>query len=97
MAAIKVTSEQVESVSKQLQGGSEEVSQKLAQMEGQVKGLVDAEWQGAASDSFREMYEKWQRGARDVKEALDGISTMLGQAAKTYQETEDQLASQMRG
>lgn len=97
MPAIKVTSEQLQSVSSQLQRGSEDVSQQLGSMESQVKGLVDAEWQGAASDSFRDMYDKWHRGARDVKEALDGISTMLGQAARTYQDTEDQLATQLRG
>ncbi len=97
MPAIKVTSEQLQSVSTQLQAGSEDVSQQLASMESQVRALVDAEWQGAASDSFRDMYEKWHRGARDVKEALDGISQMLAQAAITYQETEDQLARQMSG
>ena len=97
MPAIKVTSEQLQSVSSQLQRGSEDVSQQLGSMESQVKGLVDAEWQGAASDAFRDLYDKWHRGARDVKEALDGISTMLAQAARTYQDTEDQLAAQLRG
>ena len=97
MAAIKVTSEQLQSVSSQLQSGSEDVSQRLASMEAQVRALVDADWQGAASDSFRNLYEQWHRGARDVKEALDGISQMLAGAARTYQETEDQLAAQLRG
>ena len=97
MAAIKVTSEELQSVSSQLQAGSEDVSQRLASMESQVRALVDADWQGAASDSFRDLYEKWHRGARDVKEALDGISQMLAGAARTYQETEDQLAAQLRG
>ena len=97
MAAIKVTSEELQRVSSSLQSGSEDVSQRLASMESQVRALVDADWQGAASDSFRDLYEKWHRGARDVKEALDGISQMLAGAARTYQETEDQLASQLRG
>ncbi len=97
MAAIKVTSEQLHSVSSQLASGSEDVAQRLASMESQVLALVDADWQGAASDSFRDLYEKWHRGARDVKEALDGISQMLAAAARTYQETEDQLAAQLRG
>ena len=97
MAAIKVTSEDLQRVSSQLAAGSEDVSQRLASMESQVRALVDADWQGAASDSFRDLYEKWHRGARDVKEALDGISQMLANAARTYQETEDQLAAQLRG
>ncbi len=97
MPAIKVTSEQLQSVSSQLQSGSEEVSQRLESMRSQVQALVDADWQGAASDSFRQLWEQWHVGARQVKEALDGIAQMLAQAARTYEETEAQLAAQMRG
>jgi hypothetical protein len=32
-----------------------------------------------------------------VRDALEGISTMLNETAKAYQETEDQLATQLRG
>ncbi len=97
MPAIKVTSEQLESVSNQLRAGSEDVSSQLRSMESQVKGLVDADWQGAASDSFRDMWDQWQVGAAQVKEALDGISQMMAQAAATYRDTEEQLTRQMRG
>ncbi|HYR63718.1 MAG TPA: WXG100 family type VII secretion target [Actinomycetota bacterium] len=97
MPAIKVTSEQLQSVSSQLASGSQEVSQQLDTMRARVQGLVDADWNGAASDSFHELYIKWNGGAMQVKEALDGISQMLAKAAQTYQQTEDQLAQQMRG
>ncbi|MGQ0679497.1 MAG: WXG100 family type VII secretion target [Actinomycetota bacterium] len=97
MPMIKVTSEELHSVSGQLRSGSEEVSQRLESMRSQVQGLVDADWAGAASDSFRDMYDQWNQGARQVKEALDGISRMLATAAQTYQDTEDQIARQMRG
>ncbi|HEX6595713.1 MAG TPA: WXG100 family type VII secretion target [Acidimicrobiales bacterium] len=97
MPAIKVTSEQLEAVSRQLDNGREDVSQQLASMEAQVKALVDADWQGAASASFRDMWDKWHTGANQVKEALAGISQLLAAAARTYRETEDQLSSQMRG
>jgi WXG100 family type VII secretion target len=97
MPAIKVTSEQLESVSRLLDNGRQDVAQQLASMEAQVKGLVDADWQGAASSSFRDMWDKWHMGARQVEEALEGIGQLLQQAATTYRETEDQLSSQMRG
>ncbi|MGH8907525.1 MAG: WXG100 family type VII secretion target [Egibacteraceae bacterium] len=97
MAIIKVTSDQLRSVSNQLRTGSDDVSQQLQSMESQVKALVDADWEGAASDSFRDLWDQWHTGARQVKEALDGISQQLGTAAQTYQDTEDQLAAQMRG
>jgi len=97
VSAIKVTSEQLRSVSGQLSTGSDSVEQQLSSMESQVKALVDADWNGAASDSFRDLYDKWHTGAKQVKEALDGISQMLGNAATAYQETEDQLRNQMSG
>ena len=97
MAVIKVTSEQLDAVSRQLDSGREDVSQQLASMESQVKALVDADWQGAASSSFRDMWDQWHNGANQVKEALAGISRLLAQAADTYRETEDKLSSQMRG
>ena len=97
MPAINVTSEQLQSVSSQLQRGSDDVSQQLSAMEAQVKALVDADWTGAASDSFRSLWDQWHTGAAQVREALDGISQMLGQAARTYADTESQLAQQLRG
>ncbi len=97
MSTIKVTSEQVQSVASQLQSGSQDVEQQLSSMESQVRGLVDADWQGAASESFRDLWDKWHTGAAQLREALDGIHQMLAQTARAYQETEDQLAQQMRG
>jgi WXG100 family type VII secretion target len=97
MTTLKVTSEQLHSVSNQLQAGKEDVEQQLASMESKVKALVDADWSGAASDSFRDLWDKWHNGAGQVRDALEGISTMLNETAKAYQETEDQLATQLRG
>lgn len=97
MGTIKVTSEQLTSVASQLQSGSSEVENQLASMRSQVNGLVDADWGGAASDSFRNLWEQWQTGAGQLREALEGIHGMLSSAARTYQETEDTLARQLQG
>jgi WXG100 family type VII secretion target len=96
VTTLKVTSEQVRAVSSQLASGKADVEQQLSSMEGQVKGLVDADWTGAASDAFRDLWDKWHTGAAQLRDALDGISQMLGQTAQAYQDTEDQLAQQMR-
>ncbi|MGH9042032.1 MAG: WXG100 family type VII secretion target [Acidimicrobiia bacterium] len=97
MTTLKVTSEQLQSVSSQLQAGKEDVEQQLTSMETKVRSLVDADWSGAASDSFRDLWDKWHTGAAQVRDALQGISTMLNETAKAYQETEDALATQLRG
>ncbi|MGH8998927.1 MAG: WXG100 family type VII secretion target [Acidimicrobiia bacterium] len=97
MGTIKVTSEQLSSTASQLASGSGEVENQLSTMRSQVSSLVDADWAGAASDSFRDLWDQWQTGASQLREALDGIHKMLTQAAQAYQDTEDQLASQLRG
>jgi WXG100 family type VII secretion target len=97
MTTLKVTSEQLHSVSSQLSTGKEDVEQQLATMESKVKSLVDADWSGAASDSFRDLWDKWHSGAGQIRDALQGISDMLNETAKAYQETEDALATQLRG
>ena len=58
---------------------------------------MDADWQGTASHSFQEMWLQWHNGARQVQQALMGISQMAGKAGQVYQQTEDQLATQLRG
>ncbi len=95
MADIKVTSQELHNVSTSLTNGGEDVATQLSQMESQVKALVDADWQGAASDSFRDLWDQWHKGAADVKEALDGISQMLKQAGTTYEQTEEELSRSM--
>ena len=97
MPAIKVTSEELHSVSSQLKSGSEEVMQRLSSMKSKVDSLLHSDWAGAASISFKQNYDKWNSGAQQVKQALDGIAQLLGQAAQTYQETEDKLSQQLRG
>ena len=77
MSMIKVTSEELRSTSADLQRGGEDVAQQLQSLEGKVRSLVDAEWSGAASDAFRDLWTQWHQGASQVKEALDGISQML--------------------
>jgi len=97
MTTLKVTSEQLLSVANQLSAGKEDVEQQLLSLESKVKSLVDADWSGAASDSFRDLWDRWHTGANQIRDALQGISQMLTETAKAYQATEDQLTSQLRG
>jgi WXG100 family type VII secretion target len=94
MATLKVTSEELHSVSGQLRSASDEISNRLSSAHAQVQGLVDASWQGAASSSFGELYQQWNTSAAQLRQALDGIAQQLGSAARTYEDTESHLASQ---
>ncbi len=95
MSLIKVTSEELHTLSANVQTGSTSIQDQLARMQGQVLGVVGGEWQGAASGQFHTLWEEWQRSAAGLKDALDGISRLLASAGQQYQTTEDSIRSSM--
>ena len=97
MSNIKVTLADLHSVSGQLSSGSADIESRLSSLHAQVQGLVDNGWQGSASSAFHELYQQWHTSAGQLKQALDGISKQLSSAATTYEQTEQQLTSQLHG
>ena len=97
MSQIKVTSEELISTSHSLANGASHVADELSTLRSKVESLIGAQWNGAASQSFHELWQKWHQGAAQVHDALDGISKMLAGAGRVYQDTEDQLATNLRG
>ena len=97
MSAIKVTSEELLATSHSLTNGAQHVADELATLRGKVEALIGAQWSGAASQSFHELWQKWHTGAAQVHDALDGIAKMLAGAGRVYQDTEDHLAASLRG
>lgn len=97
MSQIKVTSEDLISTAHSLSSGATHVAEELASLRSKVESLIGGQWNGAASQSFHELWQRWHQGAAQVHDALEGISQMLTGAARVYQDTEDQLASNLRG
>jgi len=93
MSLIKVTSEDLESLSVNVASGSESIQNQLSKLHSDVARVVGADWRGLASGAFNTKYEEWHRCAAGLKDALDGISQLLAQAAIKYQETEDGIRS----
>jgi WXG100 family type VII secretion target len=95
MALIKVTSEDLANASAQLSSGSQEIDTQLLSMQNLVQGLVAGDWQGAASSSFETLYQEWNTSAANLRQALEGISKLLANAASAYASTEQQIQSSM--
>lgn len=95
MALIKVTSEDLANASAQLSSGSQEIDTQLGSMHSLVQGLVASDWQGAASSSFETLYQEWNTSAANLRQALEGISKLLANAASAYASTEQQIQSSM--
>jgi WXG100 family type VII secretion target len=95
MALIKVTSEDLANASAQLNSGSQEIDAQLGTMHSLVQELVASDWQGAASSSFDSLYQEWNTSAANLRQALEGISRLLSNAASAYASTEQQIQQSM--
>jgi WXG100 family type VII secretion target len=91
VALVKVTSEELASVSSQLSAGSQEIDSQLTSMCSFVQSPVAAAWQGAASSSFESLYQEWHTSAANRRQALNGIAKLLSTAAASYAPTEQQI------
>jgi WXG100 family type VII secretion target len=70
-----------------------EIEARLAQLTAQMADLSHT-WTGAASASFQSLFHDWDRTARQMKAALDGIGVALKGAGQDYDLLEQRLASQ---
>ncbi|MGH2914255.1 MAG: WXG100 family type VII secretion target [Solirubrobacteraceae bacterium] len=91
MSLIKVTSEELHTLSSNVMAGSNSIQDQLTQMQNQVLAVIGGEWQGQASGQFDTLWNEWQRSAAGLKDALDGISRLLNSAGTQYQTTEDSI------
>lgn len=91
MSGIKVTPEQLRTVSAQLSSGASNIESTLGQLTGSVTPL-GSDWAGVAQVRFQELWTQWQRSAKSLNEALLGMSRLMGQAGQAYQSTEEAIA-----
>jgi WXG100 family type VII secretion target len=58
--------------------------------------LFGTEWSGAAAAQFSALYEDFDRHARGMSDALDGIGRLLASAGNRYAEVESAIAASFR-
>jgi len=97
MAEISVTSDSISGVANQLTSGAQSIETQLQNLKALVDGLVGGDWSGAASLSFQELYGQWDAAGLQLKEALEGVSDILSNAALAYEESENAIAGSFRG
>ena len=97
MGLIRVTAEDLTNTATQLSRGSQEIESQLTALRNLVQGLVASDWQGAASSAFDGLYQQWNTSAAGLREALDGMSRLVANAATAYANTEQQIQQSMHG
>ena len=96
MSGIKVTPEQLSTLSASVARGSGDIAAQLRVLSGTIAPLVGGDWGGQASQRFGALWEEWQSAGRSLSHALDGISQLLGQAGTAYASAEQQIAASFR-
>jgi WXG100 family type VII secretion target len=93
---IKVTPEQLQTLSHQVSVGSGEIDQQLGSLQNVVAPLVGGDWAGQAQAQFNSLWDEWHRSATSLKQALDGISQLMTNAGTAYAQAEQSIASTFR-
>ncbi|MGI8880349.1 MAG: WXG100 family type VII secretion target [Jatrophihabitans sp.] len=94
--SLKVTPEQLQSLSGSVARTASDVQSAHASLRGQLAPLFGADWVGAASAQFNGLYEDFDKGARTMSEALAGIGRLLHSAGSNYASAEQQIAASFR-
>jgi WXG100 family type VII secretion target len=89
---IRVTPEQLSSVSGRVSGGAAKVEGVLSELSSSVAPL-GSDWAGVAQVRFQSLWEDWQRNARGLQEALTGISALMHKAGASYAQAEQAIAN----
>jgi WXG100 family type VII secretion target len=92
MAGIRVTPEQLASMSGRVSSGAGQIEGELSALAGALAPL-GGDWAGVAQQRFEVLWADWQRSARGLHEALAGISMLLSQAGAHYDDAERAIAS----
>jgi WXG100 family type VII secretion target len=58
----------------------------LSRIAAEVESLLTGGWKGPAADAFRECWDDWVAGSRDVIEGLSAISSLLDATRLAYVE-----------
>lgn len=91
---LKVTFQDLQTASGQLNKGETEIDNILSTMRSQLEP-IHASWEGASRVQFDQLWQEWDRGAGQLKESLLGIAKLLSTAANAYEQTEEQIRNSM--
>ena len=96
MGALRVTPDQLQTMSAGVARSSGEIRGMQQTLRSQLSPLFGTDWTGAAVVQFETLYDEFDQHARGLSDALDGIGQLLGKAGSSYADVEAQIASSFR-
>ncbi|WP_062200704.1 WXG100 family type VII secretion target [Demequina salsinemoris] len=98
MANITVTYDELRTAADQLLSGQSDIDARLAELKAFIDSLVSGGYvTSASSGAFHEQYTAFTTASHQTISALEGLSQFLRGAADTLQQTDEALASAIRG
>lgn len=98
MANINITYEDLRATARQLTAGQDDLNNKLQELSAAVQQLTSEGFQAEQSSAaYRDSFEKFTTGTKQAVDGLEGLSQFLISAADTMQQTDEGLASGLRG
>jgi len=92
---VKVSTGDVTSKAQKVQAEAAEIEARIGQLTSAMADLAGT-WTGSAASSFQDMFSSWDKTARQMKDALEGIGRSLNSAGQDYDALESKLTSQFR-
>ncbi len=98
MANLNVTYDELRVAADQLISGQGDIDNRLMELKAYIDNLVSEGYvTTASSGAFQEQYTSSRTSAKQAISALEGLSTFLRSAADALQQTDESLASSIRG
>jgi WXG100 family type VII secretion target len=98
MANLNVTYDDLRNAGNQLINGKGDLEGRLMELKSFIDNLVSGGYvTSASSGAFQEQYTQFTQSATTAVSALDGLSGFLRSAADALQQTDEALASSIRG
>lgn len=93
---IRITPDQMRERANQYRGEADTVNGVINKMDS-LLGQLQAEWEGAASESYAARYQELKPGFMKAEELIREIATALDATARIVEETDNDIANQFRG
>ena len=98
MANLNVTYDDLRDTAQRLVAGQHDLQNKLVELSNLVQNLTSNGFQAEhSSAAYRESFEQFTTGTRQAVDGLEGLSRFLTSAADALQQTDEGLASALKG
>lgn len=93
---IRVTPQELYTMAQQYSAESGQVNDQIVRLN-QMITYLNGVWEGASSQAFAAQYEELKPSFSKMAELLEDISLQLSKTGEVLEQTDQQIASQIRG